>query len=286
MTLRVFAPAKINLSLHVGRPQADGRHPLESIVVFADAGDYIWAEDAERPSLAIAGPFGAALAAESNNLVVRAAQLLAAGAGLQNGVKLTLQKNLPIASGIGGGSSDAAAALHALNKLWALGMTDAELANVGAALGADVPACVYGRSCFMTGAGETVAPIDISALSAVLINPGKLAPTGAVYRRFDELNLGGGFVRTAPPSWRDREEALSILSFMRNDLTAPAKDVAPAIADVFSLLDSLGGARLTRLSGSGATVFAIADDAQAADLLAVRISETRPNWWVKPTRLG
>lgn len=286
MTVRVFAPAKINLSLHVGKPLPNGRHPIESVVAFADVGDVVWAEEGERPSLALAGPYGRALAGERDNLVLRAAQLLAAGAGKTSGVKLTLEKNVPIASGIGGGSSDAAATLKALNQLWALGLSDADLENIAREIGADVPACVGARACYMTGTGEDIVPIEIPPLHGVLVNPNIPAPTGAVYKKFDERGLGGAFARTPPPFWREREEALAGLASLRNDLTAPAIEIAPPIAEIASVIETAGGARLARLSGSGATMFALTDDAVSAAALAAKIESARPNWWVKAARLN
>ena len=152
MSVRVFAPAKINLTLEVGAPRADGYHPLQSAVVFAGEGDWIEVSDADALSLEITGPFSDGLSAD-DNLVLRAARLL----DPQRGASLKLEKNLPIASGIGGGSSDAAATLLALNQLWGLQRSTGDLAQLSAALGADVPVCVYKRSAWMTGVGDQVA---------------------------------------------------------------------------------------------------------------------------------
>ncbi len=288
MSLRSFAPAKINLSLHVGPARADGRHPLESVVAFADVGDWVWAEAADRPSLNLAGPFAAQLASEADNLVIRAAQLLVRETGVRKGVALTLEKNLPIASGIGGGSSDAAATLRVLNRLWGLGLSAEDLERLGAQLGADVPACVRARACYMTGGGEEIAPIHLPPLAALLVNPGAPAPTGAVYRAFDARGGGGGFTRAPAPDWSNADAGAvrAALGAMRNDLTDAAIDVAPSIADVITALQSDPEARLVRLSGSGASLFALTDDLIAARRVAERVREAHPDWWMKPVRLA
>ena len=183
MSVRVFAPAKINLTLEVGRPRADGRHPLRSIVAFADVGDVLEAVATRDLTLTIAGPFAAALPADETNLVLRAARALAAAAGVSIGAAITLTKNLPIASGIGGGSSDAAAALKALNALWGLGRGEAQLCALARELGGDVPVCVYARSALMTGSGEEFTALALAPLDAVLVNPlAPLSTAGAVPR--------------------------------------------------------------------------------------------------------
>lgn len=282
--LKVFAPAKINLSLHVGPPWADGRHPIESIVAFADVGDELALEEADDLTLVVDGPFAGALAGEGDNLVLRAARLLRDAAGVRAGAALTLKKTLPVASGIGGGSADAAAALRGLNALWRAGLDEAALMKLGAKLGADVPACVASRSGFMTGGGEEVAPLDLPELAAVLVNPGVPTPTGPVYRAFDDLGGGGAFARAEPPRWADAGAARSALKGMRNDLTEAAVSVCPPIADALSALGAAGEAELVRLSGSGATVFALTADRARAGRLAARL--TIPGWWVAAARLA
>jgi 4-diphosphocytidyl-2-C-methyl-D-erythritol kinase len=280
------APAKLNLHLHVGAPESDGRHPLESIVVFADVGDEIEASPAPELGLAIEGPFAAALPDPADNLALRAASRLRERAGVARGAAILLTKNLPVASGIGGGSTDAAAVLRALNALWDLRLPAAQLREIGAGLGADVPACIAARPCWMTGTGEAFTPIAFPEVHAVLVNPRVAVATGDVYRRFDEMKLGGAFRRAAPPVWRDSAEAVAGLSALRNDLTAAAISVAPEIQ---AALDALAGdarAPLARMSGSGTTVFALTRDAAVATALAAELMRARPEWWVRPTRLG
>lgn len=282
MSVRVFAPAKINLTLEVGRPRADGYHPLQSAVAFAGEGDWIEASLADALTLAISGPFADALQADDNNLVLRAARLLDA----KRGAALTLEKNLPIASGIGGGSSDAAAALLALNELWNLRKGIDELAHLSAPLGADVPVCVHKRSAWMTGVGETVTPIEIPPLDAVLVNPGKALPTPPVYRRFDDLGLGASFAERAAPHWPTREAALADIARRGNDLEAPAAALMPELTDLLGALRNDPRCAYAALSGSGATCFALTNSSADARALAADLSARNRDWWVRPTTLA
>lgn len=284
MRTRVFAPAKINLTLRVGAPRADGRHPLESVVAFADVGDWVSAEAADALSLEVTGPFAAALRDEPDNLVLRAARALARAAGVKAGAALRLEKHLPIASGIGGGSSDAAAAMKALNQVWGLGAGAAELAEIARGLGADAPACVAAGSLYMTGTGEETAPLAVPALHAVLINPLLPLATRDVYQRFDAMGLGGDFRSAPPPAWPDAAAAIAAINAIGNDLAAPAADLAPAISEMLGLARADGRVRAAALSGSGATVFAIADEAETARALAAEWA--RAGWWVRAAVLG
>lgn len=285
MTITRFAAAKVNLHLHVGLPLADGRHPLDSLVVFAaDAGDVVTASPADELSLAIEGPFAHALG-DGDNLVLRAARLLAEEAGVPARGALHLQKNLPVASGIGGGSADAAAALHALNALWNLDLAVDHLAHLSARLGADLPACVHGRTAMMRGTGEETTPIAFPTLHAVLVNPGVEAPTPAVYRMFDTMHLGAAFAPAVSPP-QDAEAALAWLARQSNDLEPPALRVAPAIGEALALLRRQAPTALVRMSGSGATCFALVSSAIAAKKLADAVAADRPGWWVRATALG
>lgn len=283
MTLAAFAPAKINLSLHVGRPRRDGRHPLESVAAFANVGDEVRAELSDGLSLRLSGPFGGDLAAEPDNLVLRAARALAEEADVRADAALTLDKHLPIASGIGGGSADAAAALRVLAQLWNVAAAPSDLERIGARLGADVPACVRARGCFMTGTGETLSPLGLAALDVVLVNPRVSAPTGAVYRAFDGLGGGEAFAPSPAPEWRDGAAMRAGLAAMRNDLTAAACEIAPAIARVIAALET--HSELVRLSGSGATVWAAVEDGAHAAALARDVTKAHPHWWVRAARL-
>lgn len=285
MRLVCPAPAKVNLALHVGPARPDGLHPLESLVAFADVGDLLYGEAAGELTLSFAGPFGASLAADpAENLVLRAAKTLRDWAGRPHlGARLLLDKRLPLASGIGGGSADAAAALRLLNRVWALGASEADLAQIAARLGADCPVCVASRPALMRGIGEICDAADIAPMHAVLVNPGQPAPTGQVYRAFDAAMGGAAFVEGALPKTIAAPQELAAL---RNDLEAAAVRVAPAIATAGDLLRAAPEAALVRMSGSGATVFALTADREAALRLAARIAQARPDWWVEPARLG
>lgn len=287
MSVRVFAPAKINLTLEVGPPRADGYHPLQSVVVFADIGDEIEAAASDALTLSIEGEFAEDLVAGSgNNLVLRAAHALAEAAGVKSGASLLLRKTLPIASGIGGGSSDAAATLRALNQLWALDWPRERLLSIARTLGADVPVCLAGTPAYMTGVGETFEPLALQGFAAVLVNPMTPLSTPAVYRRFDAMGLGAAFAAKPAPVWPDAAQALAGIAAIGNDLTAPAADLAPEIAAVSQILRADPRVRYAALSGSGATLFALTANAGDAAALADTVQEKRPDWWVADTLLS
>lgn len=281
MSMRVFAPAKINLTLEVGAPRADGYHPLQSAVVFAGVGDWIEAAQATTLSLEISGPFAAGLSA-GDNLVVRAARLL----DPERGAALKLEKNLPIASGIGGGSSDAAATLLALNQLWDLRRTIDELARLSATLGADVPVCMRRQSAWMTGVGDTVAPMVAPMLDAVLVNPGKPLATPSVYRHFDELGLGAAFAERNAPNLGGPEAALEEIKLRGNDLEVPAVALMPELQELLTILRSDPRTLHAALSGSGATCFAITSSAVQSAALASDLRQRNRDWWAQATTLG
>lgn len=285
MSVRVFAPAKINLTLKVGAARADGMHPLASVVVFADVGDWIEAELAPQMSLRVEGQFASALENEGENLVLRAAKALARETGVARGAALTLQKNLPIASGIGGGSSDAAATLKALNTLWQTGLDEGRLIEIARQLGSDAPVCVVAKSAYMTGAGETFVVVDVPELHAVLANPLKPLPTPAVYRQFDAMALGSE-LSAGPPIWASRDEAIAAVAALGNDLAAPARALMPEIAALESKLGELRNVDFVSLSGSGATVFALVEGRDLALEIAARVSAEEPAWWVRAARLS
>jgi 4-diphosphocytidyl-2-C-methyl-D-erythritol kinase len=274
-----FAPAKINLALHVGPPRADGRHDLVSVVAFADVGDRVTIEDGAA-AFRVEGPFAAQLTDEPENLVTRALALMHRA----RPARVTLEKNLPVASGIGGGSADAAAALRAARLYFSGTESDDELALLARALGSDVPACVFSRPAMMRCAGEDVTPFALADLHAVLVNPGAPLSTAAVYRRFDERGAFGALDLAPPAGGADR--VVDALGRARNDLEAPACDLEPAVADVLAALRANPETRLARMSGSGATCFALVADAAAAAGLAARIADRRPRWWIRPARLG
>ncbi len=292
MRLSAFAPAKINLFLHVGAlDTVADRHPVSSLMVFADLGDRLSIEDADHPEFSVDGPMAAALDGcdPSENLVVRARDLL-----LQTirrptpPFRLTLTKVLPVAAGLGGGSSDAGAALRLIRDALDLKIGDDELQGLAAALGADGPACFRAQPTVGEGWGEhlSTAPV-LPRLDAVLVNPGAPCPTGAVYRAYD---LEPGTKRVEAPPIPDMlespEEVAAWLTYSRNDLETPAQRVCPEIAQVLTTLRDEPETLLARLSGSGATCFALCAGDFEAETLAERISAMRPGWWVKRCRLG
>lgn len=277
------APAKINLFLHVGDKRADGYHALQSLVAFTEVGDVLGFEPADDVRLTISGPFGAGLSAGEDNLIVRAARALQERAGVTKGAAMALTKNLPVASGIGGGSSDCAAALRGLAGLWGVTASNQVLCDIGAGLGSDVPVCVACRPQFMEGRGEVVTALPpLPAIPIVLVNPGVGVSTGKVFAAMGERH-GTGLPK--PPSFAGADDLIAYLKGTANDMEAPACGLAPVISDVIAAIADQG-ALLSRMSGSGATCFGLFDSASAADKAASAISSAQPGWWVAPTRLA
>jgi 4-diphosphocytidyl-2-C-methyl-D-erythritol kinase len=277
--ITAFAPAKINLYLHVVGRRADGYHLLDSLVAFADIGDEIVAAPAETLSLALSGPEAAALAElGESNLVLRAARDFAAHHEVHVGAAVNLVKNLPIASGIGGGSSDAAATLRGLSALWDRPL-DAGATAVAAALGADVPACLDARPVWVSGVGEHLDPLpSLPPLGIVLANPRRELPTAAVFRARQGEFTSDQFVRATP---RNAVGLFGLLRQCRNDLTEAAQGLMPEIAVVLTRLAALPEAYLSRMSGSGATCFALFSDRAAAERGATLLAGSEPGWWVR-----
>ena len=281
-----FAPAKVNLFLHVGPPSVDGFHSIASLMVFAakaeeGVGDRLsFQPDGE--GLTIEGPFAAGLRADPANLISRARAAVQERVGARSG-GLTLHKALPLASGLGGGSSDAAATVRLLSERWALGLGEAELAALIAPLGSDMAACLAARPVIATGRGEILtAPPAFPDLPAVLVNPGVPSPTGAVYRAYDADVAAEG---ANLPVWAGRVstpgEMALFLTTTRNDLEAPAVRLAPVIGEALALLIAAPETLLARMSGSGATCFALTATREAALALAERVSRLHPAWWVR-----
>jgi 4-diphosphocytidyl-2-C-methyl-D-erythritol kinase len=272
------APAKINLFLHVTGRRDDGYHLLDSLVVFAAAGDRLRVTEADGLSLALTGPFAAGLVAEADNLVLRAARALAEAAGIAPRGHLELEKNLPVASGIGGGSADAAAALRLLARFWNVDVPDDRLLALATRLGADVPVCLASRPTRMQGIGERLiaAPV-LPGFGLLLINPGVAVATADVFRA-----RRGGFSPAAdlPERWDDALGMAAGLAALSNDLQPAAVSVCPVIGDVLSALDDDPTCLLARMSGSGATCFGIYPDVAAASRAAARFGGARPGWWV------
>lgn len=272
------ACAKINLFLHVGERRPDGFHPLQSLAVFTAAGDELTIEPAAELSLIIDGPFARGLQGESDNLVLRAARAL----GEAQGARLTLTKNLPVASGIGGGSADAAAALRGLSQLWNMGKDQAALCAIAATLGSDIPVCVLSTPAFMEGRGEILrAPDSMPRIPMLLVNPGVAVPTRDV---FAALKDRSGVEMSLPRGrFGDTADLLRFLETTRNDLEAPALASQPVIGEVLAAIRALPGALLARMSGSGATCFGIFADDEACTRAAEVLRKSAPGWWVTPT---
>jgi len=273
------APAKINLALHVRRRMADGYHALETIFAFATDGDVLRAEPAERLSLTISGPFSEGLETGDGNLVLRAARSLGEACGFDAGLAFHLEKHLPVAAGIGGGSADAAAALRMLARRHAIDPADSRLAEVAAALGADVPACLHGATVRGEARGDALHPIAaerLSGLPLLLVNPRLPLATGPVFKAWDGVDRG-------PLAEGDPLEAALA---GRNDLQPPAIHLLPQIATVLERLAEQPGVLLSRMSGSGATCFALFGSIAARDAADIALAEAHPAWWRLATRLS
>ena len=298
------APAKINLALHVRARRADGYHEIETLFAFLRDGDTVTLETAEADRFELTGPFGAQLAGEGNNLVLAARDAFVAAHGPLPPLTITLDKQLPIASGIGGGSADAAATLRALAKL--KGVDPATLSDLALALGSDVPACLLGRSAVGGGRGERLEEIDgLEGTPVLLVNPGVAVSTGKVFKGWDGTDHGpilhrhpGLVPGSASPNGLQpalhggcRDEPgmtdwIGVAADSRNDLQAPALAIAPVISDVIDMLKSQPGVRLARMSGSGATCFALFDSASSRATARTAIAAAHPTWWCLESTLA
>jgi 4-diphosphocytidyl-2-C-methyl-D-erythritol kinase len=274
----VFAPAKVNLYLHLLGQRVDGYHLLDSLIAFADIGDEVAAVPAGPLSLTVGGPEAAALTdLGDDNLVLRAAHRLVADQRIDRGAALHLDKRLPVSSGIGGGSSNAAAALRALIALWNCPIDEARAMTIAAELGADVPACLAARPVRAGGIGEQLEPIAaLPPFGIVLTNPNLPLPTAAVFgaRR-------GPFTKSDPPiiDGQDSNGLIAVLASCRNDLTEAALSIVPEIGAALHRLAALPGALLARMSGSGATCFALFADRDAARGAKAVLARAEPGWW-------
>ena len=260
--LTEIAYAKINLALHVRERRDDGYHKLETVFAFADTGDVLTAGHSDQLSLDVVGPFSEGLTSGSGNLVMRAAAALQQ---LGQGARLVLHKNLPIASGIGGGSADAAAALRLLSRLWAV---DVDLMPIAVSLGSDVPACLYSETMWGEGVGDQLKALDgngISGVPVLLVNPGIACPTGPIFAAWDNVDRGA----LSAECWIDG----------RNDLQDPAVRLFPEIANVLLALETQRGVRIARMSGSGATCFALFENMALRDQACANIVNAYPKWW-------
>jgi 4-diphosphocytidyl-2-C-methyl-D-erythritol kinase len=269
-----LARAKVNLWLKVVGRRADGYHLLDSLVAFADLADSLEASPSDRLSLALDGPGDAALGKETDNLVLKAARLLADRAGVAPRAALRLTKRIPVAAGLGGGSADAAAALQALVDLWRVALPVEELFDLAARLGADVPMCLGGRAALVSGIGEKLMPAaPLPACGLLLVSPAVALPTADVFaaRR-------GDFSRVEPLArpWSDLASLVEALAARGNDLTVAATKLCPSIADVLAFLRKSAAVRYAAMSGSGATCFALYDTPGAAERVAASVPAA---WW-------
>lgn len=287
--VRVTARAKVNLALHVTGRRADGYHLLDTLVAFPDIGDRIAVRAAERLTLRVTGPFADSLPSVSadegqgNNLVLRAARALSRHCEVARGATIELDKQLPVASGIGGGSADAAATLRALVRAWHVSVSEADLHEIAAGLGADVPMCLASRPLQARGIGDQLTEIGaLPAAGVVLVNPRVAVATPAV---FGALAQRDNPPLPALPKLPDTAALVDYLSRTRNDLEVPAREVAPVIGEVLAALESLPGLRLARMSGSGATCFGLFDELAAAGSAAAALQRRHPRWWIRAATL-
>lgn len=283
------APAKVNLALHVTGQTPDGYHTLDSLVAFADFGDVVTVRRAgEADRLELAGPFATDLGAPADNLITRARDLLRSASDCAADppapCSVSLEKRLPIASGIGGGSTDAAATLRALNRLWGLRLTCKEMQELSVTLGADLPMCIAARAAEIAGIGEKIKPIeDFPTLSAVLVNPLTEVSTPAVFR-----GLASKTNAAMPPLPAERTVPAFIdyLRGCRNDLEAPALGLEPAIGRVLEILRADQKCLMARMSGSGATCFALFANDAHAEQAGRDLARSKPTWWIRSCRIG
>jgi 4-diphosphocytidyl-2-C-methyl-D-erythritol kinase len=277
------ANAKVNLSLKVRGLLPNGYHQLESLVVFADIADRIICKDADELALKISGPFAENLASDKDNLILRAARVFATALGRDPTLAFELEKNLPIASGIGGGSADAAAALRAMMRLW--GDPPGSILKIALELGADVPVCMRKRPSFMTGVGENVRTVPrLPEINAVLANPGIGVSTQAVFGRLQAGPVQAPDRLPLLPGVETLDRLLTWLRENENDLEAPAIALEPVIGTVLAELSQTPGCRLARMSGSGATCFALYDNPFDAADAAAELSKAHVDWWVRATK--
>lgn len=275
MSVEAFAPAKVNLTLHVTGRRADGYHLLDSLVVFPDVGDRLSFAHSDDLSLDVCGPLAEGVPTDGRNLCLRAAQLLGTG----KGARITLEKHLPHGAGIGGGSADAAATLRGLSALWGLPLPSAVEAS---ALGADVPVCLAApRAMVMRGIGEVLRPAPaLPAFTMLFVNPRVETPTGAI---FAALASSGGIenppMPEMPKGFADLAELALWLRLTRNDLERAASDFAP-ISEVKSTIEAQAGCAFARMSGSGSTCFGLFASATPAEAAAAAIQRAHPDWWI------
>ncbi len=286
-TLTDEGRAKVNLTLRVVGRRTDGYHDIESVVAFADCADRLTLTPGSELTLQMSGPLAQACGATSDNLVLKAARLLAERVPDMKVGSFTLDKVLPVAAGIGGGSADAAAALRLLAQLNGLSLDDERLLDVALETGADVPVCLASRACDMTGVGETLMPLSLPIIPCVMVNPCVPVATRDVFDalglRHGELLVGATDVFRGtdwPEAGASVEDWVEVLAADTNDLEVPATRIQPVIGQVIAALNATNGAWLARMSGSGATCFAIYENTADAGRAAEKIRRDHPEWWV------
>jgi 4-diphosphocytidyl-2-C-methyl-D-erythritol kinase len=289
-TYRQQAPAKVNLFLHVTGKRDDGYHLLESLVCFTATGDLLTGElrDDGKVTLSITGPMAANLSLDdtNDNLVIRAARMLQDASGTKQGADLILDKRLPVASGIGGGSADAAAAIRLLCEMWKLDLDGGTLSRIALSLGADVPVCLHGKTCVMSGIGEEITEIpDLPPVPVVLINPGKAVSTPDIFKARADEGFSDANAWDTKQVFQSGAALADALSECGNDLTLPATGILPEICDVMNALAREEGCLLARMSGSGATCFGIYDTTEQAERAAHAIAAQNSDWWISPTHI-
>lgn len=282
----IGAPAKINLYLHVLGRRPDGYHDVDSLVAFASLHDVITVSPADELTLTLEGSFAddlAEVAGGADNMVMRAARLLLDHLGRDHGAAIQVHKMIPIAAGLGGGSADGAATLLALCRLWHMEVPFPLLAEMALRLGADLPVCLASRTAYMGGVGEQLTPApEVPPLGIVLVNPRVALPTADVFHALDGRFAPADRITFQPG---DVVTLVTALRACRNDLTAPAIGLVPVIGDVLAVLESVPGALIARMSGSGATCFGLFADGMAAQVAAEGIGAAQPGWWVRAGRL-
>ena len=276
------APAKLNLYLHVTGRRSDGYHLLDTLIAFTEFGDTLSVQRSETLSLEITGPFATAIVGPAeDNLILRAARMLADAAGRTAEARISLTKRIPVAAGLGGGSSDAAAVLKALIRFWQVDIERIDVAKMAISLGADVPVCIARRASFVTGVGEQIDRSPrLPVTGVLLVNPNEALLTEDAFAAFSEPFSVAGQFTTEP---RDVAGLVKLLAQRRNDLTADVLRLCPAVGDVLEAIEAIPGCRLARMTGSGATCFGLFDDGAAAEHAAGILQKRQ--WWMMPTVL-
>lgn len=282
----MLAPAKINLDLRITGRRDDGYHLLDSMVAFAEMGDEVEAFSSDQLDLEIDGPFAHELGNKDENLVIKAANILCELAGAKPAISFVLTKNLPVASGIGGGSSNAAAALKLTNEILQLGFNQAQLEQVALQIGADVPVCLDNTVTHMQGIGDNLTPIETNICHpALLVNPGVSVSTAQIFSEFHHKKRKFSMARSLDPNHINWPLMLDHLKLSTNDLQLSACSLNHEIKEVLKALSDLEGSILNRMSGSGATCFALFEDNELCLSAAEKLSKQYKNWWVKATFL-